>query len=150
MKTLKKHPQKLHTYGSLDFFFSAAPTAQNIPELIIRFINVLFFFSERRHYKLFHALRDLQMSWTEFTKEFVYLLVYFWKLLEHFGTFWKKAGEFELNLWNLWMSPPLISSPFLLLLDCLFLPYSLNFYGTHTKFHEIGLWLPLTARFSKG
>ena len=29
------------------------------------------------------------MSWTEFVREFVCLL------LETFGTFWKKAGEFE-------------------------------------------------------
>ena len=36
MKTLKNRPQKLHTYGS--FFFSAAPPAQNSPELHFRFI----------------------------------------------------------------------------------------------------------------
>ena len=39
-------------------------------------------------------LRAHQMSWTEF----VYLFVYFWKVLESFGTFWKKAGEFELGI----------------------------------------------------
>ena len=54
-------------------------------------VNIIwiYFSLERRRYKLFHALSDLQMSWTEFTKEFVYLFVYFWKLLEHFRTFWK-------------------------------------------------------------
>ena len=38
---------------------------------------------------------------TEFTKEFVYLFVYIWKLLEPFGTFWnllKKVGEFEFGI----------------------------------------------------
>ena len=30
--------KNLHTYGSWDFFFSAAPTAQNNPELNFRFI----------------------------------------------------------------------------------------------------------------
>ena len=40
LKTLKNHPKKLHTYGSSwEFFFSAAPTAQNSPELHFRFIN---------------------------------------------------------------------------------------------------------------
>ena len=29
----------LHTYGSWEVFFSAAPTAQNSPELPFRFIN---------------------------------------------------------------------------------------------------------------
>jgi hypothetical protein len=29
----------LHTYGSWEFFFSAAPPAQNSPELQFRFIN---------------------------------------------------------------------------------------------------------------
>ena len=29
----------MHTYGSWEFFFSAAPTAQNSPELHFRFIN---------------------------------------------------------------------------------------------------------------
>ena len=40
-KSWKNHPKKLHTYGSWDFFFSAALTAQNSPELHFRFI---FFF----------------------------------------------------------------------------------------------------------
>ena len=31
--------KKLHTCGSWELFFSAAPTAQNIPELHFRFIN---------------------------------------------------------------------------------------------------------------
>ena len=39
LKTLKNHPKKLHTYGSWEVFFSAAPTAQNSPELHFRFIN---------------------------------------------------------------------------------------------------------------
>ena len=39
LKTLKIHPKKLHTYGSWEVFFSAAPTAQNSPELHIRFID---------------------------------------------------------------------------------------------------------------
>ena len=39
LKTLKNHPEKLHTYGSWEFFFSAAPTALNSPELHFRFIN---------------------------------------------------------------------------------------------------------------
>ena len=55
------------------------------------FLIQIYFLLERQHYKLFHALRDLQMSWTVFTKEFVYLFVYF-------GNFWnllKKTGEFE-------------------------------------------------------
>ena len=30
-KKLKKHLKKLHTYGSWEFFFSAAPTAQTSP-----------------------------------------------------------------------------------------------------------------------
>ena len=38
-KSWKKHLKKLHTYGSWEFFFSAAPTAQNSPELIFQFIN---------------------------------------------------------------------------------------------------------------
>ena len=38
-KSWKNHPKKLHTYGSWEFFFSAAPTAQNSPELHFRFIN---------------------------------------------------------------------------------------------------------------
>ena len=38
-KKLKKHPKKLHTYGSWEvFFFSAAPSAQNSPELRFHFI----------------------------------------------------------------------------------------------------------------
>ena len=39
MKTLKNHPKKLHTYGSWEFFFSAAPTAQNRLGLHFHFIN---------------------------------------------------------------------------------------------------------------
>jgi hypothetical protein len=39
LKTLKNHPKKLHTYGSWEFFFSAATPAQNSPELQFRFIN---------------------------------------------------------------------------------------------------------------
>ena len=35
----KNHPKKLQTYGSWNFFFSAAPTAQNSPELHFHFIN---------------------------------------------------------------------------------------------------------------
>ena len=35
----KKHPKKLHTYGSWEFFLSAALTAPNSPELHFRFIN---------------------------------------------------------------------------------------------------------------
>jgi hypothetical protein len=35
----KKHLKKLHTYGSWEVFFFAAPTAQNSPELHFRFIN---------------------------------------------------------------------------------------------------------------
>ena len=38
-KVEKKHLKKLHTYGSWEFFFSAALTAQNSPELHFRFIN---------------------------------------------------------------------------------------------------------------
>ncbi len=38
-KSWKNHPKKLHTYGSWEVFFSAAPTAQNSPELHFRFIN---------------------------------------------------------------------------------------------------------------
>ena len=37
----------------------------------------VFHILERQHYKLFHTLQDLQMSWTEITKEFVYLFAYF-------------------------------------------------------------------------
>ena len=43
---------------------------------------------------MFHAPRNLQMSGTEFNKEYFYLLVYF-------GNFWnilKKAGEFEFGI----------------------------------------------------
>ena len=32
-ENIKNCPQKQHTYGSLDFFFSADPTAQNSPEI---------------------------------------------------------------------------------------------------------------------
>ena len=39
LKTLKNHPKKLHTYGSWEFFFCAAPIAQNSRELQLRFIN---------------------------------------------------------------------------------------------------------------
>ena len=35
----KKHPKKLDTYDSWEFFFSAALTAQNSPELHFCFIN---------------------------------------------------------------------------------------------------------------
>ena len=38
-KSWKNHPKKLHTYGSWEVFFSAAPTAKNSPELHFRFIN---------------------------------------------------------------------------------------------------------------
>ena len=34
-----KKKKKLHIYGSWEFFFSAAPIAQNSPELHFRFIN---------------------------------------------------------------------------------------------------------------
>ena len=34
----KTTSKKLHTYGSREFLFSAAPTAQNSPELHFRFI----------------------------------------------------------------------------------------------------------------
>jgi hypothetical protein len=36
---MKKHPKKLHTYGSREVFFSAAPTAKISQELHLRFIN---------------------------------------------------------------------------------------------------------------
>ena len=51
---------------------------------------------ERRHHKFFHALRDLQISRTEFIKEFFYLSVCF-------GNFWnllQKKGEFEFGFGN--------------------------------------------------
>ena len=38
-KSWKNHPQKLHMYGSLEFFLSASLTAQNSPELHFCFIN---------------------------------------------------------------------------------------------------------------
>ena len=38
-KDEKNTSKKLHTYGSREFLFSAAPTAQNSPELHFRFIN---------------------------------------------------------------------------------------------------------------
>jgi hypothetical protein len=38
-KSWKNLPKKLHTYGSWEVFCSAAPTAQNSPELHFRFIN---------------------------------------------------------------------------------------------------------------
>ena len=38
-KSWKNHLKNLHTYGSWEFFFSAATTAQNSPELHFRFIN---------------------------------------------------------------------------------------------------------------
>ena len=38
-KSWKNHLKKLHTYGSWEVFFSAAPAAQNSPELHFRFIN---------------------------------------------------------------------------------------------------------------
>ena len=38
-KSSKNHLKKLLTYGSWEFYFSAAPTAQNSPELYFRFIN---------------------------------------------------------------------------------------------------------------
>ena len=38
-KKVEKTPQKLHTYGSWEVFFSTAPTAQNSPKLHFRFIN---------------------------------------------------------------------------------------------------------------
>ena len=39
IKRSSKHLKKLLTYGRWAFFFSAAPTAQNSPELHFRFIN---------------------------------------------------------------------------------------------------------------
>ena len=36
---VEKTPQKLHIYGSWEFFLSAAPTAQNSPELHFCLIN---------------------------------------------------------------------------------------------------------------
>ena len=39
LENIKKPPEKLHTCGSWEFFFSAAPTAQNSPELHFRFMN---------------------------------------------------------------------------------------------------------------
>ena len=67
-------------------------------------VNIIwiYFSLERRRYKLFHALSDLQMSWTEFTKEFVCLFVYFgnfWSLLEPFGAFWNLLKPFG-TFWN--------------------------------------------------
>ena len=41
-KIWKNHPKKLHAYGSWEFFFSAAPPAQNSPELHFRFIIFLY------------------------------------------------------------------------------------------------------------
>ena len=38
-KKWKKHPKKLHTFGSWEVFFSGAPPALNSPELHFRFIN---------------------------------------------------------------------------------------------------------------
>ena len=38
-KNWKNHLKKLHSYGSWEFLFSAAPTAQNSPELHFRFMN---------------------------------------------------------------------------------------------------------------
>ena len=40
-KSWKTHPKKLHTYGSWEFYFSAAQTTQNSQELHFRFINYL-------------------------------------------------------------------------------------------------------------
>ena len=56
---------------------------------------IFLFYSERQHYKLFHALRDLQMSWTQFTEDFC---LFVWKLLEHYGTFWNRRENLNLNL----------------------------------------------------
>ena len=39
LKTQKNYPKKLYTYVSWEAFFSAAPTAQNSPELQLCFIN---------------------------------------------------------------------------------------------------------------
>ena len=41
-KSWKEHPKKLHTYGSWEFFYFAAPTAQKNPELHFCFINYFF------------------------------------------------------------------------------------------------------------
>ena len=38
-KSCKNQPKKLHTYGSWEVFFSAAPSAQTIPKLHFRFID---------------------------------------------------------------------------------------------------------------
>ena len=51
--------------------------------------NVIYFSSKRQHYNLFHPFGLIILSWTEF----VYVFVYFWKVLKPLGTFW--------NLWNL-------------------------------------------------
>ena len=55
-------------------------------------IRIMYFFSERWHYKLFHmSSHDLQMSWTE--------VVYF---LEVFGSWWKflEVNNENYNMYN--------------------------------------------------
>ena len=59
---LKKHPKKLHTYGSWEFFFLCSPDALNSPELHFRFINsfiqssllrsLRFYLLQRRQFQL--------------------------------------------------------------------------------------------------
>jgi hypothetical protein len=66
-----------------------------------KFINIMYFSLRETTLQFDSPFWAHQMSGTEF----VYLFVYFWKVLEPFGTFWKKAGDLNLNLelklnWN--------------------------------------------------
>ena len=67
-KSWKNYPQKLHTYGSWEVFFSAAPPAQNSPELHFRFI---IFFIQPSLLKSLSTLHSLQNDFAEFSFIFI-------------------------------------------------------------------------------
>ena len=77
LKTLKHHPKKLHTYGSWEVFFSAAPTAKNSPELHFRFINYFIQSSLLRSLNpyLFYFIADESLCVIDPDKAITWVLV---------------------------------------------------------------------------
>ena len=91
----KNCPQKQHTYGSLELYFFAAPTAQNTPELKIHVRNVAqdtsVYYSVVNTFIYFYEIKNT----TSITKQFPFLsrnllqgLIRHFPSIFHFS--WKK------------------------------------------------------------
>ena len=77
-KSWKNHLKKLHTYGSREVFFSAAPTAQNSPELHFRFINSFIQPSLLESLVQANGLRLTTKSFNK-SRKYLFTCYYSWK-----------------------------------------------------------------------